>query len=80
VLDNHGTHRLTAIQEWLRHLRRFLRHFPPTSAGWLSLVETWFSLLERKPIRRGVFHGVPARRTASQRFLDAWKDHKHPFT
>ena len=42
-------------------------------------VETWFSLLERKAIRRGVFHSVANLRTVIQRFLDAWNDQKHPF-
>jgi transposase len=80
VLDNYGTHKHPAVQEWLRHHPRFHLHFTPTSASWMNQVETWFSLLERKAIRRGVFHSVAALRTAIQRFLDAWNDHKHPFT
>jgi hypothetical protein len=46
----------------------------------MNQVVTWFSLLERKATRRGVFHSVAALRTAIQRFLDAWNDRKHPFT
>lgn len=80
VLDNYATHKHPAVQEWLQHHPRFHLHFTPTSASWMNQVETWFSLLERKAIRRGVFHSVAALRTAIQRFLDAWNDQKHPFT
>ncbi|MHB1939423.1 MAG: IS630 family transposase [Candidatus Dormibacteria bacterium] len=80
VLDNYAPHKHPAVQEWLRHHPRFHLHFTPTSASWMNQVETWFSLLERKAIRRGVFHSVAALRTAIQRFLDAWNDHKHPST
>ncbi|MGH7667059.1 MAG: transposase, partial [Candidatus Dormibacteria bacterium] len=79
-LDNYGTHKHPAVREWLRHHPRFHLHFTPTSASWMNQVETWFSLLERKAIRRGVFHSVAALRNAIQRFLDAWNDHKHPFS
>ncbi len=80
VLDNYGTHKHPAVREWLRHHPRFQLHFTPTSASWMNQVETWFSLLERKAIRRGVFHSVAALRNAIPRFLDAWNDHKHPFS
>ncbi len=80
VLDSDATHQHRAVPAWLRHHPRFHLHFTPTSASWMNQVATWFSLLERKAIRRGVFHSVAALRTAIQRFLDAWNDHKHPFT
>jgi transposase len=80
VLDNYGTHKHPEVQLWLRHHRRFHLHFTPTSASWMNQVETWFSLLERKAIRRGVFQSVAALRNAIQRFLAAWNDQKHPFS
>jgi hypothetical protein len=38
-------------------------------------VETWFSIVHRKAIRRGVAHF----KDAIQRFLDAWNERKHTF-
>jgi hypothetical protein len=46
----------------------------------MNQVEIWFALLERQAMCRCVFHRVAALRTAIQRFLDAWNDHKHPLT
>ena len=31
------------------------RHFTPTSASWLNLVECWFALLSRRHLERGAF-------------------------
>jgi hypothetical protein len=42
-------------------------------------VETWFSVVHRKAIRRGVFRTVAHLKDAIQRFLDAWNERKHPF-
>ena len=77
--DNSGTHKHRAVQEWLRHHPRFHLHFTPTSISWMNQGEPWFSLLECKALRPGVFHSVAALRTAIQRFLDAWNERKHPF-
>jgi len=38
-------------------------------------VETWFSIVHRKAIRRGVAHF----KDAIQRFLDAWNERRRPF-
>jgi hypothetical protein len=54
-------------------------HFTPTSASSVNQVETWFSLLQRRAIQRGVFSSVAALKQAIRRFLDGWNDHSHPF-
>jgi len=41
-------------------------------------VETWFSIIHRKAIRRSVFRSVAHLKDASQRLLDAWNERKHP--
>ena len=51
----------------------------PCPACWLNQVETWFSIVHRKAIRRGVFRSVAHLKDAIQRFLDAWNERKHPF-
>ena len=55
VLDNYRTHKHPEVQAWLAHHPRFHLHFTPTSSSWLNQVETWFSLVHRKAIHRGVF-------------------------
>ena len=51
----------------------------PCPACWLNQVETWFSIVHRKAIRRGVFRSVAHLKDAIQRFLDAWNERKHHF-
>ena len=45
----------------------------------MNQVETWFSILYRKAIRRGVFRSVCSLKAAVHRFLEAWNEHKRPF-
>ena len=40
-------------------------HFTPTSASWLNAVEGFFSVITRRPIRRGAFHSVDDLQTRS---------------
>jgi transposase len=79
VLDNYRTHKHPDVNAWLSHHPRFKLHFTPTSASWMNQVETWFSIVHRKAIRRGVFRSVAHLKDAIQRFLDAWNTHCHPF-
>ena len=79
VLDNVSSHQTPAVQRWLaRHPRVYLR-FTPTGSSWLNQVETWFSILSRRAIRRGVFTSVKALIEAIQRFLDTWNQTSRPF-
>ena len=55
ILDNCSTHKHTEVKEWLEKHPRYYLHFTPTSASWLNEIETWFSILSRRQIRRGVF-------------------------
>ncbi|MBJ7610660.1 MAG: hypothetical protein JF887_14730 [Candidatus Dormibacteraeota bacterium] len=43
------------MREWLEAHPRVHLHFTPTSASWTNQDGTWFSILHRKAIRRGVF-------------------------
>jgi len=45
----------------------------------MNQVETWFSIVHRKAIRRGVFRSVPHLKDAIQRFIDSWNARRHPF-
>lgn len=79
VMDNYATHTHPKVAEWLRRHRRFHLHFTPTSASWLNQVETFFSILQRRAIKRGVFRSVVELKHAIQRFLDRWNDQCRPF-
>ena len=79
VMDNYGTHKTPEVQAWLKHHRRFVPHFIPTSSSWLNLVERWFGELTQKAVRRGTFHSVPDLVQTIEAFLAAWNADPKPF-
>jgi transposase len=58
VLDNYATHKHPKVRAWLADHPRWVFHFTPTSASWLNAVESFFSTITRRRIRRGVFKSV----------------------
>jgi transposase len=79
IVDNVSSHLTPEVETWLTAHERVHLHFVPTGSSWLNQVETWFSILSRKAIRRGVFTSVKALIEAIQRFLDHWNANKKPF-
>ena len=79
ILDNYGTHKTPEVQAWLKHHRRFVPHFIPTSSSWLNLIERWFGELTQKAVRRGVFLSVADLIQAIEDFLSAWNKNPKPF-
>lgn len=79
ILDNYGTHKTPLIQRWLLQRPRFHRHFTPTSASWLNLVERWFAALTEKQIRRGVHRSTREREDAIRRYIDHHNARPKPF-
>ncbi len=79
IVDNLATHDHPKVKAWLRRHRRVHLHFTPTGSSWLNQVETWFSILSRRAIRRGAFKSLGALIQAIQRFLDGWNETCHPF-
>src|SRR3984957_6091124 len=55
VVDNYATHKHPKVLEWLADHPRWTFHFTPTSGSWLNAVESFFSVLTRRAIRRGGF-------------------------
>ncbi|MCC7380884.1 MAG: IS630 family transposase [Deltaproteobacteria bacterium] len=81
ILDNSSTHKTPEVLAWLRERPRFQLHFTPTSASWLNAVESWFSVLERRAVRRGVFTSVSGLKTALRDYVAAHNKHfAKPFT
>lgn len=76
ILDNSSTHTTPAVIAWLEAHPRFTFHFTPTSASWLNAVETWFSALERRAIRRGSFTSVGELKASIRAYVRAHNAHQ----
>jgi len=79
VMDNYATHKTPEIKRWLLRRPRFHVHFTPTSASWINLVESFFSIVERRVTRRGVHTSVTALERDIRAFLDAHNEAPKPF-
>ena len=79
ILDNYGTHTHPKVEEWFTAHPRYYRHFVPTSASWLNLVERWFAEITRKRIRRGTFRSLPDLVRAIEDYVTHHNRHAQPF-
>ena len=72
IVDNlsaHSTPKVTAFLEANPHVQL---HYTPTHASWLNQVELFFSILERRLLRRGEFESVD---DLADRIIDFIKDY-----
>ena len=69
IVDNYGAHKTAKVKEWLKGHARFQLHFTPTGSSWLNLVESWFSQITQKRIRRGTFTSVKQLVTAINDYI-----------
>jgi transposase len=79
VLDNIATHKTPEVMRWLARHPRWVFHFTPTSGSWLNAVETFFSALTRRRLRRGVFRSIVDLQAAINRYLEDHNDDPKPF-
>lgn len=79
VLDNLSTHKAPTVKRWLAQHPRYHLHFTPTSASWLNQVETWFSILTRRQLRRGVHRSVAELETALLAYAAHTNETARPF-
>jgi hypothetical protein len=80
ILDNYGSHKHPKVRAWLSRHPRWTFHFTPTSGSWLNAVETFFSAMTRRRLRRGVFHSLVDLQAAINRYLDEHNADPKPFT
>jgi transposase len=80
ILDNYGSHKHAKVLRWLARHPRFVFHFTPTSCSWLNAVETFFSALTRRRIRRGSFHSIVDLQAAINRYIAEHNDDPKPFS
>ena len=80
ILDNYGSHKHPKVRAWLSRHPRWTFHFTPTAGSWLNAVETFFSAMTRRRLRRGVFHSLVDLQAAINRYLDEHNADPKPFT
>jgi len=79
ILDTVATHKHPKVRAWLARHPRWMFHFTPTSASWLSAVEGFFSALTRRSLRRGSFTGVVDLQAAIKRYNAEHNQRARPF-
>jgi transposase len=79
VLDNYGSHKHPKVRAWLERHPRWTFHYTPTSGSWLNAIETFFSALTRRRIRRGAFGSIVDLQAAINRYLDEHNADPKPF-
>jgi transposase len=80
ILDNYATHKHPKVMAWLARHPRWTFHHTPTSGSWLNAVETFFSAITRRRLRRGVFHSLVDLQAAINRYLAEHNADPKPFT
>ena len=80
ILDNYGSHKHPKVRAWLERHPRWTFHYTPTSGSWLNAVETFFSALTRRRLRRGAFHSLVDLQAAINRYLADHNANPKPFT
>jgi transposase len=58
IADNLSAHKTELVADFLAENPRVHLHYTPTHASWLNQVELFFSILERRLLRRGEFESV----------------------
>ena len=79
ILDNYATHKTPEVKKWLLRYPRFELHFTPTKSSWLNLVESFFSLLTRRKLKRGVHRSTQALEKDIRSFLKKHNDEPTPY-
>jgi putative transposase len=79
ITDNYSTHKHEKVKKWFKRHKRFYIHFTPTSASWMNQVEIWFSILQRKQIKRGVFTSVKDLIEKIEAFIEHYNQDSNPF-
>jgi transposase len=80
ILDNYAAHKHPRVRDWLARHPRWTFHFTPTSGSWLNAVETFFSTLTRRRLKRGVFRSIVELQAAINRYLAEHNQAPRPFT
>jgi transposase len=80
IMDNYGSHKHPKVLAWLARHPRWTFHFTPTAGSWLNAVETFFSALTRRRLKRGSFHSLVDLQAAINRYIAEHNEAPKPFT
>ena len=78
--DRGATHKHPKVRAWLARHPRWTFHYTPTSGSWLNAVETFFSAMTRRRLRRGVFRSLVDLQAAINCYLADHNANPKPFT
>jgi transposase len=79
ILDNYAAHKHPKVLAWLARHPRWTFHFTPTAGSWLNAVESFFSALTRRRLKRGVFRSIVDLQAAIHRYLAEHNRDPKPF-
>ena len=77
IPDNYCTH--NRCDEWLSEHTNVRFHYTPTSAGWLNMVEIFFSILSRETLKGASFRSIDALSEAIIAFVNEHNSKAKPF-
>jgi transposase len=78
IVDNVSTHTKKGGAWRARHPNVHF-HYTPTTTGWLTQIEVWFSILTTRVVRHGSFTSARQLRQAISRFTKAYNEDCAPF-
>jgi transposase len=79
ILDNYAAHKHPKVSAWLVRHPRWTFHFTPTSCSWANAVESFFAILTRRRLQRGVFRSLVDLQAAINRYLAEHNQKPKPF-
>jgi transposase len=79
IADNLSAHKTDKVKEFLEANPRVHIHHTPTHASWLNQVELFFSILERRLLRRGEFDSVDDLADKVIAFINDYNRKAQPF-
>ena len=79
VLDNLSVHKGKQVQTWLQSHPRFVCFFVPVHCSWMTQVEQWFSIVQRKRLRISDFSNLDHLTERLMAFVAEWNTSAHPF-
>jgi transposase len=78
VGDQVSTHHGTAVRTWVATHSRFVFHVTPVHGSWMTQVDQWFSIRQRKRLRIADFESKAHLQAKLRQFIGAWNQHAHP--
>jgi len=79
IMDNYATHKHEKVRSWFARRPKYHVHFTPTYSSWLNQVETWFSIITQKAIRRGSFRSTKHLAEKIDQFVKSYNRNSKPF-